>query len=86
MQTQERGQLAVSAYTPAPLQARIIASLIDGVVYAVLNMIGAATFGVGSLASIGYYLIRDGLFDGRSVGKKVMNLRVVNVDATILTE
>jgi len=33
---------------------------------------------VGFLAGLAYLLIGDGLFDGRSLGKKIMRLRVIS--------
>ncbi len=33
--------------------------------------------GFGWLASMGYWLLRDGLFQGQSIGKRLMGLKVV---------
>jgi uncharacterized RDD family membrane protein YckC len=72
MQAQLSSVPQSSAYAPAELGKRFLAALIDGIIGAVLGSLGA-------LPGIIYLLIKDGLFDGRSVGKKVMGLRVVNV-------
>jgi uncharacterized RDD family membrane protein YckC len=72
MQAQLSSSPAASAYAPADLTKRIIAAFIDGAIVSLLAPV--------LLAGFVYHLIKDGLFDGRSVGKKVMGLRVVNVD------
>ena len=55
-------------------QARISAWLID-----LLLMIGLSLLvhGLGWLLGTGYWLLRDGLFEGQSVGKRLLGLRVV---------
>ena len=56
-------------------QSRIYAWLID-----LLLVLGlGALFGppLGWIISIGYWLVRDGLFDGQSIGKRLMELKVV---------
>ena len=58
----------------AKLFERVIARSIDFlIVIALFELIPRAGF----LAGLGYLLIADGLFDGRSVGKKVIGLKVV---------
>ena len=61
----------------ADLTTRAVADFID-----LLLVIGMARLPdiVGFLAVIGYILIRDGLFHGQSVGKKVIGLHVALVD------
>ena len=55
-------------------QHRVIAWLIDGLlVLGLINLLGRA----GWLAMITYWLLRDGLFAGQSVGKRLMGLQVV---------
>ena len=56
------------------LQRRFIAWLLDGLMVIGLGM----WFGnLGWLASIAYWLARDGLFDGQSIGKRLMGLKVI---------
>ena len=60
--------------TAEALQERLIAWAIDGVlVVGLLNLFGPVRW----LAGVAYVLLRDGLFDGQSVGKRIMRLRVV---------
>jgi uncharacterized RDD family membrane protein YckC len=61
----------------ADITTRAVAGFID-----LLLVIGMARLPdvMGFLAVIGYILIRDGLFHGRSVGKKVIGLHVAPVD------
>jgi uncharacterized RDD family membrane protein YckC len=53
---------------------RVLAFLIDGLLAMGLTSL---LNGLGVLAAIGYWLVRDGLFEGQSIGKRVMRLRVV---------
>ncbi len=62
----------------ADLVERGLAFLID-VVFAVLVSIIPV---VGGIAGMVYMLVRDGLFGGRSIGKKVVNIRVVRGENT----
>lgn len=57
---------------------RFLASLIDGILGGVVGLIPI----VGWVASLIYYLTKDALpfLNGQSVGKKVMNIRVVKAD------
>jgi uncharacterized RDD family membrane protein YckC len=60
----------------APLLLRIMAKTID------LIAVGAAIAVIpsaGIFAGMAYLLISDGLLDGRSLGKKIMGLRVISV-------
>lgn len=57
--------------------ARIYAWAIDW-----LMVIGVSAFFyiMGWIASTAYWLLRDGLFDGQSVGKRLMGLQVLGPD------
>lgn len=59
----------------ASLLLRILAKAVDLVIIAAAVSIVHQT---GYLAGIIYLLISDGLFDGRSLGKKIMRLKVVS--------
>jgi uncharacterized RDD family membrane protein YckC len=62
----------------ASLLLRIIAKSLDFIVIA----IAAKTIPqVGYIAGLSYLLISDGLFDGRSLGKKVIGLKVISASA-----
>lgn len=62
------------------LSSRFLAALIDGVMAMVVSFVPL----IGGIAAAAYMLCRDGLelefADGRSVGKKVMNIRPVRLD------
>ena len=66
----------------ADLTTRTVAGFID-----LLIVIGLARLPdvIGFLAATGYILVRDGLFDQQSVGKKVIGLRVLPVDGPAQT-
>lgn len=60
----------------APLLLRVMAKTID------LIAVGAAVAVIpsaGIFAGVAYILIGDGLLDGRSLGKRIMGLRVISV-------
>jgi uncharacterized RDD family membrane protein YckC len=61
----------------ADLITRAVAGLVD-----LLLVIGLARLPdvIGFLSAAGYILIRDGLFDHRSIGKKLMGLRVLSLE------
>lgn len=62
----------------ASLLFRAIAKTLDFIIIAAAaEVIPRAGF----FAGLAYLLISDGLFDGRSLGKKIIGLRVVSVDA-----
>jgi len=61
----------------ANLLNRFLAKFIDFLLIGTLATIVTAP--IGSLAALTYSLIADGFFDGRSLGKKVIGLRVVNL-------
>jgi uncharacterized RDD family membrane protein YckC len=60
-------------YMPAPLLRRSVAYLIDAAITAALFFL---LNGVG----VAYWLARDGLFRGRSVGKAICGLRVIDFE------
>lgn len=68
------------AFTPAPLESRLLAGAIDALIVIVVSVIPA----IGGLAAAAYLLIRDGLetnfMDQRSIGKRIMKLRPVRLD------
>jgi uncharacterized RDD family membrane protein YckC len=61
----------------ADLTTRTVAGFID-----LLIVVGLARLPdvIGYLAAVGYILVRDGLFEQQSVGKKVIGLRVLPSD------
>ena len=61
----------------ADLTTRAVAGLVD-----LLLIIGLARLPdvIGLLSAAGYILIRDGLFNRRSIGKKLIGLRVVSLE------
>ena len=62
----------------ASLLLRIIAKTIDFIIIAsAIKLIPQ----IGYFAGIVYFLISDGLFDGRSIGKKIIRLRVISLKA-----
>jgi len=67
--------------TPSPGD-RFIAIFIDGLIAgAAMTVIGFIPFigPIGTLVGIAYYLLRDALpfYDGQSIGKNVMKLKVI---------
>jgi uncharacterized RDD family membrane protein YckC len=62
----------------AGLLVRTIAKILDFImIAAVVELFPKAGF----YAALAYLLISDGLFDGRSLGKKLIGLRVVSADS-----
>lgn len=61
----------------ADLTSRAVAGFVD-----LLIVIGLSRLPdiIGFLSALGYVLLRDGLFDGCSAGKKLIGLRVVGAD------
>jgi uncharacterized RDD family membrane protein YckC len=61
----------------ADLTTRAVAGLVD-----LLFIIGLARLPdvIGFLSAAGYILIRDGLFDRRSIGKKLIGIRVLSLE------
>ena len=58
-------------------QQRVYAWLIDGLVSMGLAGLFAWTGLMGWIPSAAYFSLRDGLFEGQSVGKRVLGLRLV---------
>lgn len=62
----------------ASLLLRVFAKLLDFILIAAMGEIVPKA---GFYAGLSYLLISDGLFDGRSIGKKLMGLKVVSITA-----
>ena len=60
-------------YPKVDVGNRVIAALIDGVMSYVIGFIPV----IGAIIGAAYMLLKDGLFEGQSVGKKVMKLQVL---------
>lgn len=60
-------------FVKADLLARSIARIIDMMIFATLSSFG----NIGLIAALLYVLVADGLMDGRSIGKKIIGLRVI---------
>lgn len=83
--------MARSSYELADFGPRIIAAIIDGLVLAVIGGIvsgfaGNAGWGVGILTQLAYqwyFLTRQ---DGQTPGKRIMNLKVIKVDGSPITD
>ncbi len=60
-------------YPKVEVNNRILAALIDGVMSYVIGFIPV----IGAIAGAVYMLLKDGLFEGQSVGKKVMKMQVI---------
>ena len=61
----------------ADLTHRFLAKFIDGLIACAFYLILPP---VGILMGVTYLIIADGLFGGRSIGKRIIGLRVVNID------
>lgn len=61
----------------ASLLVRVFAKVLDFILIAAMAEVVPKA---GFYAGLSYLLISDGLFNGRSVGKRLMNLRVVSAD------
>ena len=64
---------------------RLVAAIIDGVIVGIVNGIlfaalKAPGYGLGILVSLAYGAYFEGSASGQTVGKKVMNIRVVDAD------
>ena len=59
------------------LMPRFLAALIDGLLSGLVSTIIPV---IGAIASTVYMLTKDGLFEGQSIGKKVMKLQVVTIE------
>jgi len=77
-------------YTPQPQGARITnAKILNRVIAKTVDFIIIAALletipKVGYFAGLTYLLIGDGLFDGRSVGKRLIGLRVIYYNGNIV--
>ncbi|GBE02228.1 RDD family protein [bacterium BMS3Bbin06] len=68
--------------TPAGILSRIVAKVIDLVFIAIaIEALNRAGF----LAAMVYILVADGLFEGRSPGKMLVNIQTVKEDGTPCT-
>ncbi|MBI4745079.1 MAG: hypothetical protein HY786_00675 [Deltaproteobacteria bacterium] len=64
-------------FSKADLLNRFLAKFID---FLIIGALGTAIKApVGSMAALTYALIADGFFDGRSLGKKLIGLKVINL-------
>lgn len=66
------------------------AGILNRFVAKVIDLIVAAAFSkllppVGFFAGLTYLLIADGFFDGRSLGKKLIKLRIIKTDGELCT-
>src|SRR3990172_2361632 len=66
-------------YHKAGILNRFVARVID-LIIAALSML---LYPVGFFAGLTYILIADGFFDGRSLGKKLINLRTIRSDGEL---
>lgn len=60
-------------YSKVKVVTRVVAALIDGLISYFIGFIPA----IGAIIGAVYMLFKDGLFEGQSVGKKVMNIQVI---------
>ncbi|MCO6163583.1 RDD family protein [Flavobacterium sp. NRK F7] len=72
---------------------RFLALFIDGIIGSILYYLGVFLYGatglsllvtIGGLVYLAYLLLRDALFGGQSIGKKVMKYKAVKEDGTSL--
>ena len=61
----------------ADLTHRFLAKFIDGLIASAFYLI---LFPVGVLMGVTYLIIADGLFGGRSLGKRIIGLKVINIE------
>ena len=69
-------------YSKANILNRFIAKIIDFIVAAAFSKLLQP---VGFFAGLTYLLIADGFFDGRSLGKKLINLKTIKADGELCT-
>ena len=67
----------------ADFGTRLVAAIIDGVILGVVNfllsrILGAAGSGLSILVGLAYYGYLEGSPSGQTVGKRVMNIRVID--------
>lgn len=73
----EKQETEEKEFRKADLLNRFLAKFID---FLIIGALGTAIKApVGSMAALTYSLIADGFFDGRSLGKKLIGLKVVNL-------
>lgn len=65
-------------YPKVDVGTRVIASIIDGVASYIVGFIPI----LGAIIGAVYMLLKDGLFEGQSIGKKVMKLQVITENDT----
>jgi len=83
--------MARSSYELAEFGPRIVAAIIDGLVLAVIggllsSFAGNTGWGIGLLTQLAYqwyFLTRQG---GQTPGKRLMNLKVIKVDGSALSD
>lgn len=63
-------------FKKASLLKRFGAALVDGIISGAVSMIPV----VGWLVAIAYSLAKDGIFEGASIGKKLLQLKVKTMD------
>lgn len=73
----EKVEAEEKEFPKANLLNRFLAKFIDFLIVGALAVVLKAP--IGSLAALTYSFIADGFFDGRSLGKKLIGLRVVNL-------
>jgi len=64
-------------FPKASLGKRVVAAIIDGLIGGLISLVPV----VGAVVGFAYMLLKDGLLDGASPGKKALGLRVVAVDS-----
>ncbi|MCC6544855.1 MAG: RDD family protein [Nitrospirae bacterium] len=67
-------------YHKAGIFNRFVARVIDLIIAAAFSML---LYPVGFFAGLTYILIADGFFDGKSLGKKLINLRTIKSDGEL---
>lgn len=73
----DEGEAEEKEFRKADLLNRFLAKFID---FLIIGALGTAIKApVGSMAALTYALIADGFFDGRSLGKKMIGLKVINL-------
>ncbi len=60
-------------YPKVDVGNRVLAAVIDGVMSYIIGFIPI----IGAIIGAAYMLLKDGLFEGQSIGKKVMKLQVI---------
>ncbi len=68
--------ISISGQTKAEAMTRFIAALVDGFIAALVFFIPV----IGAVVSTGYLLVKDGLFQGQSIGKRLLKIQVVTAE------